>query len=86
MPLVKETSNDPDPSSEESIFSFPHEQQPLTQDSGGSSTIATTPPHLLTPEHLTLPETQSPIVEEFDESNDEPYLSLDSNSEEDETD
>jgi len=88
MPLFKELPIDPDLSSEESLFSFFHEKQPLIQDpTEVSGIIATTPPHLLTPERSTLSEIQEqPIIEEFDESNNEPYLSLDSNSEKDDND
>jgi len=38
------------------------------------------------PEHSTLPEIQEPIIEELYESNNEPYLSLESSSEEDDND
>jgi len=87
MPLLKELSIDPDPSSEESLFSFPNKQQPLVQESiEASGIVATTPPRLLMPENSTLPEIQEPIIEEFDESNNEPYLSLDSRREEDNND
>jgi len=74
IPLFKELPIDTDPSSKESLFSFPHEQQSLLQDSTEANIITTTPPRLLTPEHTTLSEIQQPIIEEFDESNNEPYL------------
>jgi len=84
IPLFKELYIDP--SSEELLFSFPHEQQSLLQNSTEANIITTTSPRLLTPEHTTLLEILEPIIEEFDESNNEPYLSLDSSSEEDEND
>jgi len=59
MPLFKELPNDPDSSSEESLFSFPNEQQPLIRDpTEASGVIATTPPRSLTPKRLILPEIQ----------------------------
>jgi len=90
MPLAKGTSNDAEPSSEESIFSFPQERQPLIQEIQDSTEpdniVAITPPHPHTPERLALPEAQGPIIEEFDELNEEPLLSFDSSSEEDDND
>jgi len=80
MPLFKELPNDPYLSSEESLFSFPNEQQSLLRDSiKASNIIRATPPS-------TLPEIQKPFIEEFDESSNEPYFSLDSSSEEDDND
>jgi len=94
MPLIKGTSNDPDSSSDESLFSFPNEQQPLIQDSTEvSSEVAITMPHSpiherpISPEiQETITEVQEPLIEEFNESNDESHFNFNSSSEEDEAD
>jgi len=70
MPLLKELPIDPDPSSDESLFSFPNEQQPLIQNPTETNNVTTMQPLSFTPEHSTLPESQEPIIEEFNEVDD----------------
>jgi len=86
MPLLKDLPTDSDSSSDESLLSFPNEQQPLIQNLTEANNIVITQPRLFTPEYSTLSEIQEPIMEEFNETNDETYLSLDSSSEEDDND
>jgi len=90
MPLHKELLVDSDSSSDESLFSFLTEQlkgsSPLIQDPTEARGIIANAPLLLTPEHFAPPETSQPIIEEFNEPNNESYLILDSSSEEDDND